>query len=121
MLGDTVAYTVGRRWGKHKLIPRVSPGKTLEGSLGALVASLLGALAARFFFLPFLSSVEVFALGFFLGILGQVGDLCESVLKRAFGTKDSGGLFPGHGGVLDRTDSLLFPVASLYYYLVWWK
>ncbi len=117
MLADTGGYMVGRRWGKHKLIPRVSPGKTVEGSLGAIVGSLLGAGMAKAVFLPTYSVLGVFALAVFLGILGQIGDLCESALKRAFDVKESGWLIPGHGGVLDRTDSLIFPVAFMYYYL----
>lgn len=120
MLGDTGGYMVGRRWGKHKLLLRVSPGKTVEGSLGALAGNLLGAAVAKTVLLPAYSAAGVFALAVFLGILGQIGDLCESALKRAFGAKESGWLIPGHGGVLDRTDSLIFPVAFMYYYLALW-
>jgi phosphatidate cytidylyltransferase len=75
---------------------------------------------AKAFLLPTYSTAGVFALAIFLGILGQIGDLCESALKRAFGAKESGWLIPGHGGVLDRADSLIFPVAFMYYYLALW-
>ena len=120
MMGDTGAYIAGRRWGRHKLLARVSPGKTWEGGVGGVVSGLLGAAVARALFLPPRPPAEVFVLAFFLCILGQVGDLCESAMKRAFGAKEAGWLVPGHGGILDRTDSLLFPVAAVYHYLKSW-
>ncbi len=98
MLGDTGGYAIGRIWGKRKLIPHISPGKTF----------------------PQRSPVEIVGLALSLGFLAQVGDLCESALKRAFGAKDSGHLLPGHGGILDRVDSLLFPAAFIYYYIIGW-
>jgi phosphatidate cytidylyltransferase len=114
--GDTGAYYVGSYWGRHKLSPAVSPGKTIEGSIGGLSANLLVGSVAKYFFLSELP----WALGllFFLaiGIAGQVGDLFESELKRSSGIKDSGGILPGHGGILDRIDALLFasPVAYIF-------
>jgi phosphatidate cytidylyltransferase len=116
MLGDTAGYVVGRLWGKHKLIPHISPGKTIEGSIGSVVGNLIGAWIARLWFLPHRSVGELVCLGLIAGVLAQVGDLCESAIKRAFGAKDSGRLLPGHGGILDRLDSLLFPAAFIYYY-----
>ena len=118
MVGDSGGYFVGHLWGRHKLMPRVSPGKTIEGSLGIVVASLFGAAVCKLLFLAELGWHETLALGLIMAILGQLGDLSESVMKRTFGTKESGWLFPGHGGVLDRIDSLLFPVSFLYYYIV---
>jgi len=118
MAGDSGGYFVGHAVGRHKLMPRVSPGKTIEGSLGIIAASWLGAAVSKFIFLPELSWNEAFVLATIMAILGQVGDLSESIMKRTFAVKESGWLFPGHGGVLDRIDSLLFPVAFLYYHVV---
>jgi phosphatidate cytidylyltransferase len=117
MLGDSAAYGVGRMWGSRKLIPHISPGKTVEGSLGAYLGNLGAAVGAWFWLLPDRSFGELLLLALGLGSVAQVGDLCESALKRACGAKDSGHIFPGHGGVLDRVDSLLFPLAVLYYYM----
>lgn len=116
MAGDTGGYFVGRAFGRHRLIPRVSPGKTVEGAVGVLLGSTLGASLANLLFLRARPWSEVIALAIFLGVIGQLGDLSESVVKRSFGAKESGWIFPGHGGVLDRIDSLLFPVAFVYYY-----
>jgi phosphatidate cytidylyltransferase len=121
MAGDTGGYFVGHALGRHKLMPRVSPGKTLEGALGIVAASLLGGALSKLLFLGTLSWQEAMALSTAMAILGQVGDLCESVMKRTFGVKESGWIFPGHGGVLDRIDSLLFPVAFLYYHLIFFR
>lgn len=120
MMGDTAGYAVGRIWGTHKLIPHISPGKTLEGSGGAAVGNLLAAGLSWAWLLPHRSLIELSSLALGLGFLAQVGDLCESALKRAFGVKDSGGWFPGHGGLLDRVDSLLFPAAFIHYYVTLW-
>ncbi|MFN8626529.1 MAG: phosphatidate cytidylyltransferase [Candidatus Binatia bacterium] len=117
MAGDTGGYAVGHALGRHKLAPRISPGKTIEGSIGIVLASLLAGALAQLVFLPQRSWTEVMTLSVAISILGQLGDLSESIMKRTFGVKDSGWLFPGHGGILDRTDSLLFPVTFLYYYL----
>lgn len=116
MLGDTAGYGIGKQWGKHKLIPHISPGKTMEGSVGSVIGNLCGAGVAWVWFLPQRMLAEVLLLGLVAGILAQVGDLCESAIKRAFGAKDSGQILPGHGGILDRLDSLLFPAAFIYYY-----
>jgi phosphatidate cytidylyltransferase len=116
MLGDTAGYAVGRAWGTHKLIPHISPGKTIEGSIGSVVGNLVGAGIAWSWFFPHRSVEELLLLGVIAGALAQVGDLCESAIKRACGAKDSGHLLPGHGGILDRLDSLLFPAAFIYYY-----
>lgn len=106
--GDTAAYLVGRRWGRHPLLPRVSPKKTVEGSVAAIVASgLVGAVGVVGFGLG-LSALAGAAIGIVLSLAGQIGDLSESLLKRQVGVKDSGALIPGHGGMLDRLDALLF-------------
>ncbi len=118
MASDTGAYFAGRSFGSRKLLPRVSPGKTVEGAIGNLVAAALIGWLAQAFVFPDLSLLELVFLAVVLAAVGQLGDLCESVIKRAFGSKESGSIFPGHGGVLDRIDSLLFPVAILYYYRV---
>jgi len=120
MLGDTGGYIAGRMWGRHKLIPHISPGKTVEGSVGSVVGNLAGAGAAWGWFFPQRSLLEFFFLGLVAGALAQVGDLCESAIKRAFGAKDSGHILPGHGGILDRLDSLLFPGVFIYYYTKIW-
>jgi phosphatidate cytidylyltransferase len=116
MCSDSLAYFVGTSLGHHKLYPAISPKKSIEGSLGGLAGSLLAAYLARMFFCPFLSAGDCVLLGLLLGVLGQVGDLFESMLKRSFGVKDSGTLVPGHGGILDRLDSLLFAFPAAYYY-----
>jgi phosphatidate cytidylyltransferase len=118
MLGDSAAYGIGRMWGSHKLIPHISPGKTVEGSLGAYLGNVGAAAGAWFWLLPDRALGELLLLALGLGSVAQVGDLCESALKRACGAKDSGRILPGHGGVLDRVDSLLFPSAVLYYYMM---
>ena len=120
MTGDTAAYYAGRTFGKRKLYPMVSPNKTIEGSLGGLVGSLAGVFIARATFFPQLPVADSIALPLLLGVLGQLGDLFESMLKRSFGVKDSGTIVPGHGGILDRLDSILFaaPAAFLYVHYV---
>lgn len=118
-LGDTGAYTAGRIFGKHPLYPVVSPKKTWEGSFGGIAFSVIAPVVAHFWFLPELPLVYGIGLAVFLGILGQIGDLCESMIKRAFDVKDSGALLPGHGGMLDRVDGVLFAVAGLYLFHLW--
>jgi phosphatidate cytidylyltransferase len=117
MAGDSGGYFVGHAVGRHKLIPRISPGKTVEGALGIILGSLVAAVGAKLILLPGRSWGEMLALGLAMAIIGQLGDLGESVMKRTFGAKESGWIFPGHGGVLDRIDSLLFPVTLVYYYV----
>ena len=112
---DTAAYFVGRKFGKTKLAPRISPKKTLEGSAGGLAASVLGALIMSFF-LPGLDPIDAIALGVLAGAAGQAGDLLVSVLKRSSGVKDSGGILPGHGGILDRVDALAFTAPATWAY-----
>ena len=119
MVADTGAYFVGSAIGRHKLAPRISPGKTWEGGVGALAAGVLAALAVRQLGLPGLSVLQAILHGLGVTALGTVGDLAESLLKRWAGVKDSGALFPGHGGMLDRLDSLLFGAPVLYYYFLW--
>jgi phosphatidate cytidylyltransferase len=105
---DTGAYFAGRAFGKHKLAPTISPGKTIEGALGGLAASVIVAGAARVLFMPQLTWRDVLMIAVPAAIVGPAGDLLESLLKRAAGAKDSGHLLPGHGGILDRIDALLF-------------
>jgi phosphatidate cytidylyltransferase len=115
--GDTVAYFAGKRFGVRKLAPEISPGKTWAGAWGyVLGAAVTGSVAWRFYFLdyPFL---EIAGLAVAFAVLGQVGDLFESLLKRVFNVKDSSSLVPGHGGVLDRLDSMIFPAVFANAYL----
>jgi len=116
MAGDVGGYFGGRFFGRRRLMPSVSPGKTVEGSMAAVAANIAGAVACKLVFFQALSWTEVVGLGIAAGTLAQVGDLCESKLKRSFGAKDSGWIIPGHGGVLDRIDSLVFPAPLVYYY-----
>jgi phosphatidate cytidylyltransferase len=116
MASDTVAFFVGSAFGRRKLAPGISPGKTVEGAAGGLVGGILGALAVWAAGLPGVPAWHAGLLGFAVAILGMLGDLLESLLKRWAGVKDSGRLFPGHGGMLDRLDSLLFGAPVLYYY-----
>lgn len=119
--GDTGAYYIGKGFGRHRLAPHVSPNKTMEGAIGGWMASILAALLARWWFLPMLSMSDSFLLGGILGIVGQLGDLTESMFKRGTGVKDSGHFLPGHGGILDKLDSLIFTAPAFYYYLLWIK
>jgi phosphatidate cytidylyltransferase len=116
MGSDSGGYFAGRAFGRHKLAPAVSPSKTVEGGMGAIAGAVLIAVFAKVFIIPQLGVREAMALGAVVSVLAQLGDLCESALKRAFGAKDSGWIIPGHGGILDRLDSLLFPIVFAYYY-----
>ena len=118
---DAGAYYVGKQWGKRALASRVSPNKTVEGAIGGLAVGLAASLVAHWWFLPEISIRDSVVLGFLLPVLGQIGDLIESVLKRSAGVKDSGRLLPAHGGILDKVDSLIFTAPTFYYYLVWVK
>ncbi len=115
--GDTAAYYTGRTFGRNKLAPAVSPKKTWEGSIGGLAANCLVAWIFQQTLFKTFSVGEMILLGLAVGILSQFGDLLESMLKRASGVKDSGNLFPGHGGFLDRVDSLLLPAPVVYFFL----
>lgn len=114
--GDTAAFYVGRRFGKHGLI-HISPGKTWEGTVGGLLANAVVAGIFGTIFFPSLSLASIMVLAISIGIFGQIGDLVESLFKRSSDLKDSGTLLPGHGGILDRIDSLLFAIPVLYLYL----
>ena len=114
---DTAAYHVGMAVGRHKLFPRVSPNKSWEGAVAGFVFAVLAALAAKFLVLGYLTVANAVVLGLLVGTLGQVGDLFESLLKRDAGVKDSSNLLPGHGGILDRFDSLLFVAPAAYIYI----
>ena len=116
MGADTGAYYVGKTFGKHKLAPTISPGKTWEGVIGGLVASLLLATLAHYWFFPELPLKLALPLAVVMTALGIFGDLTESALKRGAGMKDAAKILPGHGGMLDRLDSLLFNAPLIYYF-----
>lgn len=116
MGSDIAAYYTGRMIGRHKLAPQISPGKTWEGAVGGFIASLLMALAAMYTFFPQLGLIAGLGLAAVMNILGVIGDLTESALKRGAGAKDAANILPGHGGVLDRLDSLLFNAPVIYYF-----
>ena len=116
MCGDSAAYFIGCRFGKRKLYPEVSPNKSIEGAIGGLAGSLLGALLAKQLFFAEITITDALFAALLIGSLGQVGDLFESLLKRSCGVKDSGTIVPGHGGILDRLDSILFAAPAAYYY-----
>lgn len=118
--GDTGAYYTGRTLGRRKLAPKISPGKTWEGVVGGLAGNVLAALIAHYTFFPELPIAHAIPLSLVMGILGITGDLCESMIKRGAKAKDAGKLIPGHGGLLDRLDSMLFNAPALYYYAVIW-
>ncbi|MFI5247984.1 MAG: phosphatidate cytidylyltransferase [Nitrospirales bacterium] len=114
---DTGAYYVGTVYGRHRLAPMISPKKTVEGLVGGLISAIMIAYAARWWFLPELSGLDCLVLAILLTITGLWGDLAESAMKRSVSIKDSGGILPGHGGMLDRLDSLLFTAPAFYYYV----
>lgn len=116
--GDILAYLAGKAFGRHKLIPRVSPGKTWEGAAGNVAGGVAGGLVAWAWFPCGLTPAHAVGLGAVLSVTGQVGDLVESVMKRDAGVKDSGGSIPGMGGVLDVLDSPLFALPVMYLYLM---
>lgn len=125
IVSDTCAFFVGRRLGKHKLASNISPMKTIEGAIGGILGAVIASLAIKYIF----TELEVFSIdisvsisvigGILIGCIGIVGDLGESKLKRMAGVKDSGTIFPGHGGVLDRLDSVLLNLPVTYYGFIW--
>lgn len=115
-IGETAAYIAGSTVGRHKLAPVVSPKKTVEGALAQLAASIATGAAIGAWLLPTCGWGLWLGAGALLGVIGQLGDLAESAIKRSAGTKDTGALIPGHGGVLDRIDSLLFNLPAFYYF-----
>lgn len=117
-VGESAAYLVGSTIGRTRLAPAISPRKTVEGAVAQLVASVLGAALLAAWLLPGWTVTHALVAGALLGAVGQVGDLAESVIKRSTGVKDAGGLIPGHGGILDRVDSLLFNAPAFYYFVV---
>ena len=116
---DIGAYYAGTLWGKHPLLPSISPKKTVEGVLGGLILAVAVALLAQQWFASQLSVSDALILGALLTMVGLIGDLFESFIKRRTGVKDSGGILPGHGGMLDRLDSLLFTAPTFYYYVAY--
>jgi len=114
---DIGAYSIGVPFGRHRLYEKVSPKKSIEGLIGALAASAGMAVLCKVWFMPSAPAGELIAIALGLALVGTVGDLAESLIKRAAGVKDSGAIIPGHGGVLDRMDSMLFAAPVLYYYL----
>jgi phosphatidate cytidylyltransferase len=119
MASDSCAYFLGRQFGRRKLYEAISPNKSVEGAIGGLAGGVLGALLSKWFFFSALQFSDVLLLGLVVGAFSQIGDLVESMLKRSFGVKDSGTIIPGHGGLLDRLDSLLFAFPATYFYAVW--
>jgi phosphatidate cytidylyltransferase len=117
-LGDTGGYFAGKYLGRRPLYPLVSPNKTWEGVFGGITLATVGAFCVRAAGLPELSVIDCLVLGPVLCVLGVVGDLSESLLKRAFQVKDSGTIMPGHGGLLDRIDSVMFVAPALYAWLI---
>jgi len=120
---DTGAFFIGRAMGKHRLAPEISAAKTWEGAIGGLISAILGAVVIATvlnLISPFTFGYwQIILLGFLVGFFAQLGDLVESLLKRNMGVKESGNLLPGHGGILDRFDSLIFVGAVVYYYVIW--
>jgi phosphatidate cytidylyltransferase len=114
---DSAAFFIGSAIGRHKLFPRVSPKKSWEGAIAGFIFSVAAMVAARAIFLDFLPLHHVVFIGLIVGVFGQTGDLIESLLKRDAGVKDSSNIIPGHGGIFDRFDSLLFTAPLIYLYL----
>ncbi len=117
-LADTGGYFAGRFLGKRKLYEAVSPKKTWAGAIGGLAGSLVGVIVLKLAFATYLEWIDVVMIAIPGGILGQLGDLAESLIKRSVGVKDSGALLPGHGGILDRIDAVLFIAPYVYTYLI---
>ena len=116
---DTAAYFVGKSIGKTPLVPSVSPSKTREGAVGGLIGAAVASLAANYVLGLNALAWEALILGVLIGIVGQLGDLAESRIKRLAGVKDSGVIIPGHGGLLDRLDSIVLNMVVVYYFVTW--
>ena len=114
--GDSAAYYIGSRWGRHKLSPKVSPKKSWEGAAASVAGGILAASVCKLTFFPQLGWRDAAVLGVLLSVAGQLGDAFESLLKRGAGVKDSSAILPGHGGFLDRLDSIVFNGPILFYY-----
>ena len=114
---DTAAYFSGKIFGRHLLFPRISPKKTVEGGIGGLLGAAGIMVIAKYVFLNELSLVHALVIGIIIGVAGQIGDVLESFIKRKAGVKDSSSIIPGHGGVLDRFDSLIFVSPFVYFYI----
>lgn len=117
VMADSLAFFVGKAIGRHKMAPHISPGKTVEGAIGGLVGAMIAALVVRIYS-PWLPTKDALMLGLIVGVVGQWGDLFESTFKRDFRVKDSGRILPGHGGILDRFDSLLFAGLVAYWFSI---
>lgn len=117
--GDTFAMFAGKSIGRHKMTPILSPNKTWEGLAAGFLGSCFGGFLVKFSLWPELPAARLLGLGILIGIIGPIGDLVESMVKRAFHVKDAGSLLPGHGGVLDRADALIFTAPTVYYYSQW--
>jgi phosphatidate cytidylyltransferase len=118
-LGDAAALVSGTLMGRHKLAPTISPHKTIEGAVGGLLGSVFGAIVGGLWLPGQFTMMQCLAVGIMLAVFGQLGDLSESLLKRSTGIKDSGVLIPGHGGILDKIDGILFGAPALYYYVLY--
>lgn len=116
-LCDSAAYFIGSAYGLHKLMPRVSPKKSWEGAIAGFIFAVIGLVVAKSIVLDFLSMFDAIVIGIIVGIFGQIGDLVESLIKRDANVKDSSAIIPGHGGIFDRFDSLLFTAPIVYLYL----
>jgi phosphatidate cytidylyltransferase len=114
---DSAAFFIGSAFGKHKLFPRVSPNKSWEGAVAGFVFAIVSMIAAKAIFLDILTLTDSIIIGTIVGTVGQIGDLVESLVKRDAGVKDSSAIIPGHGGIFDRFDSLLFTAPVVYIYL----
>jgi len=114
---DSAAYFIGTAFGKHKLFPRVSPKKSWEGAIAGFIFAIITIVVLKIVLLSFLDWVDIIAFGVIIGIFGQVGDLVESLIKRDAGVKDSSNIIPGHGGIFDRFDSLLFSAPIIFLYM----
>src|SRR3989339_1222070 len=114
---DVVAYLIGKKFGKHKMVPNISPNKSWEGAIAGFIACLIA--AEIFSGIAMINGMHALILGVIIGIVAQLSDLVESVIKRDAHVKDSSQMVPGHGGVLDRMDSFILTAPIMYYYVVW--